>query len=89
MIECQGNCTVHRGTIKRVEVRDIRHGKDWGLFSYCDEAIEENLRRGLDVSILDHVPTFLLPASGCDLTSCNGEWQAVSSNTSREASGCQ
>jgi hypothetical protein len=42
---------VHRGTIKRVEVRDISNGKDWGLFSYCDEAIEEDIRRGLAVSI--------------------------------------
>jgi hypothetical protein len=61
MIDCQGNCKEHRGTIKRVEVRDIRNRKDWGLFSYCDEAIEEDIRRGLDVSIIDHVPSFQLP----------------------------
>ena len=61
MIECQGKCKEHRGTIKRVEVRDIRNGKDWGLFSYCDEAIDEDIRRGLDVSIIDHVPSFQLP----------------------------
>ena len=61
MIECQGSCREHRGTVKRVEVRDIRNRKDWGLFSYCDEAIEEDIRRGLDVSILDHVPSFQLP----------------------------
>jgi len=66
MIECQGNCKEHRGTIKRVEVRDIRHGKDWGLFSYCDKAIEEDVRRGLDVSVLDYVPSF--PVPNADLT---------------------
>jgi hypothetical protein len=60
MLECQGKCKEHRGTIRRVEVRDIRSGKDWGLFSYCDEAIEEDIRRGLDVSILDHVQSFPL-----------------------------
>ncbi len=61
MVECQGKCKEHRGTIKRVEVRDIRNSKDWGLFSYCDEAIECDIRSGLDVSIIDHVPSFPLP----------------------------
>ena len=51
--ECQGICKEHRGSIKRVEVRDIRNRKDWGLFSYCDEAIEEDIKRGLDVSIVE------------------------------------
>lgn len=59
-IECQGRCKEHRGMIQRVEVRDIRNSKNWGLFSYCDEAIEEDRRRGLDVSIIDHVPSFPL-----------------------------
>lgn len=61
MIECQGKCKNHRGTIKRVEVRDIRNGKDCGLFSYCDEAIDEDIRRGLDVSIIDYVPSMPSP----------------------------
>ena len=55
-ILCQGVCKAHRGVVHRCEVRDIRHGKDWGMFDYCDEAIEEDRRRGLDVSILDYVP---------------------------------
>lgn len=66
MIECQGRCKEHRGMIQRVEVRDIRNSKNWGLFSYCDEAIEEVRRRGLDVSILDHVQSF--PLSNEDST---------------------
>ena len=53
--ECDGSCKVHRGQVVRVEVRDIRNGKDWGLFHYCEEAIEEDRRRGLDVSILDYL----------------------------------
>ena len=58
MIECQGKCKEHRGTIKRVEVRDIRNGKDCGLFLYCDEAIFEDIRRGFDVTIIDHRPSY-------------------------------
>jgi hypothetical protein len=73
VIECQGKCTVHRGTIKRVEVRDIRHGKDWGLFSYCDEAIEEDIRRGLDVSILDHVPSYPSPNAESEAPPSKGD----------------
>lgn len=60
MIECQGKCDKHRGSIKRVEVRDIRNGKDYGLFWYCDEAIEIDIRSGLTVSILDYVQSFPL-----------------------------
>jgi hypothetical protein len=55
MIKCEGNCTVHRGTIKRVEVHDIRNGRDWGLFDYCDEAIEDDIRSGFSVRILEEV----------------------------------
>lgn len=55
-IECQGTCKKHRGLITRVEVRDIRNGKDWGLFWYCEEAIKEDKRRGFTVSVLDYVP---------------------------------
>ena len=54
-IKCQGNCKVHRGQILRVEVRDISTGKDWGLFHYCESAIEEDRKRGLTVSILDYL----------------------------------
>ena len=54
----QGNCWKHRGRVYRVEVRDIRNQKDWGFFSYCDEAIEDDRKRGLDVSVLDYVPSF-------------------------------
>lgn len=60
MIKCQGKCEKHRGTIKRVEVRDIRYKKDWGFFSYCDEAIDKDIKNGLDVSIVDHIQSFPL-----------------------------
>ena len=58
-IECQGKCTEHRGSIKRVHVRDVRTGMDWGLYWYCDTAIDNDILNGLDVSIqlVQSVPT--------------------------------
>lgn len=53
--ECMGKCEVHRGSIKRVEVRDIQNRHAFGLFHYCDEAIETDRRNGLTVSIIDWV----------------------------------
>ncbi len=49
--KCEGSCEEHRGQVVRVKVTDI--GKDWGEFDYCEEAIEEDERRGLDVKIIE------------------------------------
>lgn len=50
--KCEGSCEEHRGEVVRVKVTDT--GKDWGEFDYCQEAIEEDKRRGLEVHILYH-----------------------------------
>lgn len=52
-IKCQGRCEQHAGPLVRVEVRDIRHGKDWGMFTYCQNAIESDRLAGLDVSAIE------------------------------------
>jgi len=53
MINCQGKCKEHSGTIKRVRVQDYRTNMDWGYFLYCDTAIGEDTRNGLVVSIIN------------------------------------
>lgn len=44
-MKCDGACTEHKGEVKPVYVRY------WGNFFYCEEAIEEDTRRGLEVEI--------------------------------------
>lgn len=39
--KCDGSCEEHIGKVKPVTV------KGWGLFAYCDAAVEEDIRRGL------------------------------------------
>lgn len=41
---CEGSCEEHKGKVKEIYV------KDWGHFYYCEEAIEEDRRRGLIVT---------------------------------------
>lgn len=43
--ECEGSCIHHVGKVKRVWV------EKWGLFNYCDTAIEEDRNRGLIVDV--------------------------------------
>lgn len=40
---CEGSCKEHKGEVKEVYI------KGWGHFHYCEEAIEEDKRRGLIV----------------------------------------
>lgn len=47
MLECDGNCEVHRGDVHRVHVSNISH--DWGEFNYCEAAIEHDKAIGFDV----------------------------------------
>ena len=44
---CEGSCEEHRGDIHCVRVYDKEHGIDWGWFSYCEEAVAEDTRRGM------------------------------------------
>lgn len=44
---CDGGCDEHIGTVRCVRVYDPEHKTDWGWFSYCDAAIEEDTRRGM------------------------------------------
>jgi len=46
-VECEGACEEHQG-----EVREV-HVLCWGKFFYCEEAIVEDRRRGLYVTIVD------------------------------------
>jgi len=49
-IECEGYCEKYKGEVHRVKV----YGTDFnGMeFNYCEEAIEEDIRRGFLVEIL-------------------------------------
>lgn len=49
---CEGSCEDHIGECKVICVAYNNH--DW-YFSYCDEAIEEDKRRGFDVQLLNVV----------------------------------
>lgn len=52
---CEGSCEEHRGPIRRVEVKCDGHPEGtWGAFWYCEEAIEEDKRRGLNLVILEN-----------------------------------
>jgi hypothetical protein len=50
---CEGNCEEHRGPVNLVWIRHDESGHVWGWFAYCDEAREEDERRGLTVTIHD------------------------------------
>lgn len=44
---CEGSCEQHIGAVTRVHVWDGAY--DWGLFTYCEAAKEEDRNRGLTV----------------------------------------
>jgi hypothetical protein len=48
---CEGSCEEHRGECSVVYV------DGWTYFSYCEEAIAEDRRRGLSVNVLNAVQT--------------------------------
>jgi len=49
--ECEGACEEHVGEVKPVRVT---HGNtDWGWFSYCQEARNEDERRGMTVNVYE------------------------------------
>lgn len=49
-IKCEGSCEEHKGDVKRVHV--WYGSKDWGEFDYCDQAIEEDERRGMQIELV-------------------------------------
>ena len=42
----------HEGEVKSVNVTHTNSKHDWGNFNYCDNAIKEDRRMGLTVTIL-------------------------------------
>ena len=46
---CDGGCRIHIGRIRTVTVVDKDSGRDWGEFNYCQEAIDEDTKRGFEV----------------------------------------
>lgn len=50
-MKCDGSCPEHSGPVQRVHVRAVAH--DWGIFHYCDAAIQEDRARGLQVVIVE------------------------------------
>lgn len=49
---CEGSCEEHSGNIRSVHVTG-QNGHDWGVFMYCEEAINEDQRRGLSVEVVN------------------------------------
>ena len=44
---CEGACEKHSGRVKAVRVFHKESKTDWGWFSYCESAIEEDTSRGM------------------------------------------
>lgn len=47
---CDGSCTTHAENVRTVHVWYGSH--DWGLFNYCDHAIQEDESRGMTIEIV-------------------------------------
>ena len=50
MIECEGNCHPHKGSLVKVRVYDPIHNADWGEFLYCETAVKSDKDIGLIVT---------------------------------------
>lgn len=50
---CEGGCASHSGGIRAVRVIDPNGAEkyDWGYFSYCEEAMAEDKRRGMTILV--------------------------------------
>ena len=44
---CDGACEEHSGRVKAVRVFHKESRSDWGWYSYCESAIEEDTSRGM------------------------------------------
>lgn len=54
MYKCEGECknnSTCKGSVKLVLVTE-NYGTEWGVFAYCDTAIEEDKKRGFVVKII-------------------------------------
>jgi len=49
VVMCEGGCKVHCGEVKNVRVIDDSINKDWGILTYCESAIVEDINRGFTV----------------------------------------
>ena len=47
MLQCCGACELHVGEVQKVMIQK------WGVFDYCQEAIADDIRRGLCVEIIE------------------------------------
>ena len=43
----------HEGEVREVNVTDEKSGHDWGNFNYCENAVKEDIERGLLVEYID------------------------------------
>lgn len=50
MLTCDGSCEEHVGMLRHVYVRHLPSNTDWGVFTYCENAVAEDIRRGLHVT---------------------------------------
>lgn len=50
---CEGSCEKHIGDVSCYEVSDPEAGYNWGVFTYCDAAVDEDKKRGLIVEPVD------------------------------------
>lgn len=50
--KCEGSCEEHEGEIKRYNVVHKASGHDWGEFDYCYVAYKEDIRRGMELTII-------------------------------------
>ena len=50
MHRCEGMCDRCKGEVSAVTVYNADSLRDWGVYFYCEGAVEEEKRRGFDVS---------------------------------------
>jgi hypothetical protein len=50
MHRCEGMCDKCQGDVRAVTVYDPASLSEWGLYFYCEGAVEEEQRRGFDVT---------------------------------------
>lgn len=54
---CEGSCESHEDGHALVHVTDPKTGYDWGKFTYCANAIAEDINRGLNVTVIGDIET--------------------------------
>ena len=52
--ECEGSCKEHKGKLRLVKVALYKPiDFNWGIFTYCENAIKEDKQRGFTVTDCD------------------------------------